>query len=322
MTIKNAVVLICDKNFFLPSFATALSARRNLTRKDVMLCILVSDADPAWCQDLRDVTEAQGITVLPASVPEISDLRKHHADRYLPVATLLRFWVDRFLEPSVERFLYLDGDILVDGNIDAMFEAEIPDHGFLAAPDTVSLCLNDFGKGPKREKSYLEGLGIANGSYFNAGVIVANRSSWRKISKAAIGFLVENGQLCRSSDQSALNAVARSQWRPLSLRWNYQSDHMTILDPRGEDNRPVIWHFTGAPKPWHKAGWPWDDSFNWAYREAEKLLAGKNVPAPMPSAAQLEAGEAHRRRARLRLKWVYPWRRFTRRRKIRALLRG
>jgi lipopolysaccharide biosynthesis glycosyltransferase len=320
--INKAVVLICDKNFLIPSFATALSARRNLKREDVLVRILVTDADQPWCDHLGDVTQAQGISVLPAHIPEIGELKKFHRDRYLPIAALSRFWLDRFLEPSIERFLYLDGDILVDGPLEPLLNAEIPEQGFLAAADTVCLCLDELGRGPKQEKTYLEALGVKGDAYFNTGVILASRSGWRDLSAKAVNFLIENASLCRSSDQSALNAVARERRGRLSLRWNYQSDHMTIFDPRADGSRPAIWHFTGAPKPWHDPGWPWDESFNWAYREAEKLLEGKNIADPKPTMAQLEAGRAHRRRARMRLNWVYPWRRWSRSAKIRRQLDG
>jgi len=322
MAFKHAVVLICDKNFFLPTFASALSARRHLTRGDVLIRILVTDADAAWCERLGAAGRAKTISIMPAPVSEIAALQPHHRDRYLPVAALSRFWVDRFLEPEIERFLYLDGDVLVDGDLDEIFSAIMPAGGMLAASDTVCLCLNELGPGPKREQAYLQSLGLDNGEYFNSGVILASRDGWRAIADDAVAFLIANGEVCRSSDQSALNAVAGDRLGRLSLRWNYQSDHMTLLDPRTIGIKPVIWHFTGAPKPWHCADWPWDESFNWAYRDAEKLLDGLGIANPRPSAAQLDAGLAHRRRARKRLQWLYPWRRLTRRKAIRAQLAG
>lgn len=320
MSVRHAVVLICDKNFLRPTFATALSARRNLTRDDVIVRILVVDADAAWCARFDKVGQEERISILPAPVPEIEELKKYHRDRYLPVVALSRFWVDRFLEPEIERFLYLDGDTLVDGNIDQIFDADLPAGGILAVSDTVNLCLKQLGGGAKREKAYLAGLGVAEGDYFNSGVILACNKGWREFSDKAVKFFVEHSDLCRSSDQSALNAVAGKLRGKLSLRWNYQSDHMTIFDPRTVGIKPLIWHFTGAPKPWHAATWPWDEHFNWAYRETERVLVGLDVPDPQPTAAQLEAGLAHRRRAHTRLRWVYPWRRLTQRSMILRLL--
>ncbi len=321
MIVRNAVVLICDKNFFVPTFATALSAGENLTRDDTCVQVLVTDGDQRWCSQFGSLTAQLRISIAPAPVPEIAALQRYHRDRYLPAVALSRFWLHRFLAPEIERFLYLDGDILVDGSLDDIFDAEIPEGGMLAAPDTVCLCVNELGRGPQREKVYLQRLGVKEDSYFNSGVILASRRGWSQIAEKAVNFLVENSELCRSSDQSALNAVAGHLCRPLSLRWNYQSDHMTLLDPRSIGVKPVIWHFTGAPKPWHRPEWPWDESFNRAYRKAQQLLADLNIEDPKPSPAQLKAGLAHRRRARLRLRWFYPWRQFTRGLAIRRQIR-
>jgi lipopolysaccharide biosynthesis glycosyltransferase len=317
-----AVVLICDERWFVPSFATALSARRHVTRPGVLVRIIVLDAAPEWIAKFAEPAAAQGISIVSGHVPEIEQLRKHHRDRYLPPVTLARFWIDRFFEPEIARFLYLDGDTLVDGNLDALLDLPLPAGGMLAAPDNVRLCLREWGRGPIREKAYLRSIGITDGEYFNAGVILADRSGWREIAGAAVDFLSSHPDRCRSSDQSALNAVTRGRRARLSLRYNYQSEHMIVFDPRRSKLRPVIWHFTGAPKPWHVASWPWDDSFNWAYREAERVLAGLGAETPEPIRLQLEAGLAHRRRARQRLRWLYPWRRLTRALHIRSELRA
>jgi lipopolysaccharide biosynthesis glycosyltransferase len=95
---------------------------------------------------------------------------------------------------------------------------------------------------------------------------------------------------------------------------------MMVLDPRELGKKATIWHFTGAPKPWNATGWPWDEYFNQYYRRAEALLRDCEVTTPIPPRKQVEAGLAHRKRAKLRLNWVYPWRLLNRRRKIRPML--
>ncbi|MBC8050303.1 MAG: glycosyltransferase family 8 protein [Chitinophagales bacterium] len=315
-----AVVLICDTNFILPSFATAISARANIALDGVPVIIFVTDATEASLASLRPAAQSRDIELTPAQIPEIEAFKSSHRDRFLPVATLSRFWVDRLLPSNISRFLYLDGDILINLSIDELLMAPIPENGILTAPDTVALCAGEVGPGPRREKTYLDGLGSTFDSYFNAGVLLADRSGWRAIADNAMQFLRDHPEKCRSSDQSALNAVTKGKRGMLSQRWNYQSDHMTVLDPRTIGVEPAIYHFTGGPKPWHQATWPWDESFNWAYRDALKVLEGLGVADPKPSPAQLAEGLAHRARAWSRLKYYFPWRRITRGRRIRQLL--
>ncbi|MDX2263839.1 MAG: glycosyltransferase [Hyphomicrobiales bacterium] len=318
-----AIVLICDTNFILPSFATAVSARANISDQAARIFIFVTDATDEGLDKLRRAASSERIELVAAPIPEIEEFKARHRDRFLPVAALSRFWVDTMLPDDIDRFLYLDGDILVNRPIDDLLACEPPERGILTAPDTLCLCEGERGPGPKREKAYIDALGVAFPDYFNSGVLLADRAGWRSIAGDSLAFLRDHHDKCRSSDQSALNAVAGTRRGRLSLRWNYQSDHMTILDPRAEGLEPAIYHFTGAPKPWHLADWPWDESFNWAYRRAERIMAGLGVENPTPSPAQLQAGLAHRARARIRLTWYYPWRRLTRARKIRqALVEG
>ena len=313
-----AVVLTCNRNYLLPTFATALSARRHITIARCLIKILVVDADEAWAKRFQSVACGQGISIIAAELPELAEIAKYHRDRYLPPITLARFWLERFLEPSIERFLYLDGDTLVDDNLDGLLTLPIPNDGIMAAPDSVQLSINEHSSNRGRELAYLNGIGIEPKSYFNAGVILASRDGWAEIATTAAAFLVRHPDLCRSSDQSALNYASKGRLELLPLRYNYQSEHIMVFDPRREGMKTAIWHFTGGPKPWDVPGWPWDASFNTIYNEVVELFEGLDVSTPKSPAIQTEAGLAHRRRARNRLTWVYPWRIFTRRNIIKA----
>ncbi|MDZ4792081.1 MAG: glycosyltransferase [Hyphomicrobiales bacterium] len=242
-----AVVLICDTNFILPSFATAISARANVSLDNTPVVIFVTDATEATLAALKPAAQSRNIELIAAQIPEIEAFKSTHRDRFLPVAALSRFWVDRFLPSHVDRFLYLDGDILVNPSIDELLMAPIPEGGILTAPDTVALCADEIGPAPRREKAYLDGLGSTFDDYFNSGVLLADRSGWRAIADDAMAYLRDHPEKCRSSDQSALNAVTKGKRGMLSLCWNYQSDHMTVLDPRTIGVEPAIYHFTGGP---------------------------------------------------------------------------
>jgi lipopolysaccharide biosynthesis glycosyltransferase len=319
---KEAVVLICDRNFFAPSLGAAISARRHLHSEDSKVLIYVTDADSDWLARVVPAATSEDIEVHAADVPEIEAMGSVHRDRNLPPVTLARLWLHRLLPDTVERFLYIDGDVLVEDRLDALLANELCESKLLVASDTVALCDGEWGKTAKREKAYLDALGVSAGEYFNAGVILTGRRLWEGIAGEAVDYLTKHPKRCRSSDQSALNAVARGHTARLSQRWNYQSDHMMMLDPRRADIRPGIWHFTGGPKPWQGAGgnWPWDESFTWAYRAAHRRLRGLSLEEPVPTTKQLQSGLVHRARSKWRYKWIYPHRRMTREDKIRREL--
>jgi lipopolysaccharide biosynthesis glycosyltransferase len=309
-------VLISDKNYFLPTFSAALSADHHTKSENVVICLFVVDADDAWIRQFDTAVVGTKIKVSAAKLPQLANLAQYHRDRYLPPIALARFWIDSLLDPNIDRFLYVDGDTIVDGELDSLLAVAPPAEGLMAAPDFISIFIDEVSRGKKHDLAYLEGLGCRADDYFNSGVIYASREAWNKIVAVAMKFLIEHPELCRSSDQSALNHAARGRVTMLSLRYNYQSEHMMVFDPRTRGINPVIWHFTGGPKPWNATGWPWDEPFNRFYRTAQKLLQGNQVTTPVPPEAQTKAGLAHRRRTRTRLTWIYPWRKGSRRDKI------
>jgi lipopolysaccharide biosynthesis glycosyltransferase len=314
------VVLITDRNYLTPTLAAALSADRHTAGAPVGIELFVLDAAEEWVDEVGAAAAGTKIVLRTAQLPGFSDLARHHRDRYLPPIALARLWLDDLLDPGVDRFLYLDGDTMVDASLVDLLAAAPPQHGVAAVNDALATYAAERSRSRDADFTYLEGIGVSADQYFNSGVLYCNRTAWSEIAKTAREFLESYPERCRSSDQSALNNASRGRVSLLPLRYNYQSEHMIVFDPRRGPRRPAIWHFTGAPKPWDGADWPWDPSFNAFFREAEERLAPFCAGPPQPPAAQLAAGLAHRRRARFRLTWVYPWRRLSRRRWIAAHL--
>jgi lipopolysaccharide biosynthesis glycosyltransferase len=315
----SAIVLICDKNYLTPTFSTALSADRH-TAADVPVIIFVVNSEPGWTKQFDKAVAGTKIRIVAADLPMLEEAAWFHRDRYLPPIALARFWIDGLLEPEIDRFLYVDGDTMVDGELDSLLSTAPPPGKIMAAPDVIRMFMDEQSRGKKHDLAYLNGLQCDADSYFNSGVIYTSREAWNSIVPKALDFLMEHPELCRSSDQSALNHAARGRVAMLPLTYNYQSEHMMVLDPRKNGFAPVIWHFTGGPKPWDAPGWPWDEYFNRFYRMAVLLLMDCDVQSPKPPEAQMLAGISHRRRTKTRLNWVYPWRKITRKVKILRLL--
>jgi lipopolysaccharide biosynthesis glycosyltransferase len=317
---KAAVVLVTDENYFLPTFSAALSADAHISRPGFEICLFVVGADDEWARQFDGAVRGTKIRVIPADLAELARHASFHRDRYLPPIALARFWISSLLDPDVDRLLYIDGDVMVDDELDSLLSSPPPVEGLMVGQDFVNIFIGEVGVGRWRDVQYLRAIGCDAEFYFNSGVIYASRQAWDRITPVATRFLRERPDLCIASDQTALNYASRDAVTLLPLHFNYQSDHMMMVDPRNLGLKATIWHFTGAPKPWNSTGWPWDEYFNRFYRLAEARLSGCDVATPVPPEKQITAGLAHRARARFRLKWVYPWRMLNRRRKIVPLL--
>lgn len=189
-----------------------------------------------------------------------------------------RLLMPEILAGEVERFIYLDGDLLVLEDIaklwglalDGMIIAAVQD---LAVPVVSS---------PMGLRRYRE-LGFSRRSpYFNAGVYVADVGRWKRhgITTAALEYLERHKNAINLMDQDALNAVIKNRWKPLDYRWNLTASlaGRSHYRPRDVDRERLAWavadpaiiHFSGYLKPWDvpRLGSKWARVYEHALLEA------------------------------------------------------
>ncbi|MEG9480880.1 glycosyltransferase family 8 protein [Mannheimia sp. HC-2023] len=156
----------------------------------------------------------------------------------------------RYLIPYLEdeRVLYLDSDIVVDGNLAEMYWQDFNNVPLFAVEDYV---LN--------HRSLYSNFDIK--PYFNSGVLLINNSL---LDSRIIDLLIEVNEKFpdfESGDQDALNLVFKDCWGRLPLEYNYQTDAIvhyiyredkkSFAKERGFlDIKPKIIHYTSHCKPW------------------------------------------------------------------------
>ena len=319
---RTAIVLVSDRGYLVPTLGAALAARRRTADPAVQVVVLLTASPPEEADALRARAAPHGVTVQRVAIEGLEELG---AERYGPAhvsaATMARLWVAELLDPGIERFLYLDGDIDITGPLDPLLAMPMPQGGLLAAPDVTWLIRGNWGHLARSKLPYLQALGVRPDRYFNAGVLLAEREGFREIGRAAREFFLRQPDLCRCQDQSALNAVAGDRRGELSLAWNYQTEFMVTADPRSWGCTPRIWHYTGFPKPWQARVFPWEEpGFGESFRLGAALLEGAGLDEAEPAAARIETARHERDALRRRIQWLHGWRRLARARKVRAAM--
>ncbi|OGX84177.1 glycosyltransferase family 8 protein [Hymenobacter glacialis] len=150
------------------------------------------------------------------------------------------------LPPDVEKFIYLDTDIIVLGKLQTLFDTPMQGLPVAAVRDFVD----------SRPE-----LGIFKpDSYFNSGVLLIDRVEWQKrgITAKVVDFISHNADKLIYPDQDALNAVLVDNWVKLSSGFNTMFHDIPHNQSRKQLRHflqnVVVLHYTTQHKPWAMLG--------------------------------------------------------------------
>ena len=153
------------------------------------------------------------------------------------------------VKPELEKVLYLDCDIVIKDSLKDLWNVDLKDN-YVAAIEDLSLITNDDAKR------------LGTNHYFNSGVLLINNALWKRDN--IINTLFNNTQeihdKIRWVDQCVLNYTFKDKVLFVSPKYNLQhsayNDTKYNLYKKNEIEYakafPVIVHYTGCDKPWHK----------------------------------------------------------------------
>ena len=303
---ETAIFYNCDLNFLHPTLISILSLRKCTTSKKAHIYIaLEHDND-------FDITEMDGIS----SLMDVSFISVNRNMQYahilenwgkgrIPPITLLKFHMFDFLPSEISKIIYIDPDTLIAGDIGDLFRWPVQPGTIGVVEDALSFYESDWTTNGRFVRSYRESLGLepADG-YFNAGVILSDRTTWKDLSQEALAYLSRNQEKCIHLDQSAMNAVVAGHKTALSPIWNYQSRFRFWGSVPGLT--PRIYHFTGAMKAWLGRLEPWLDVHDEILEFSRQITEwGYPRPALSPALIYDHNIQFHSVRSRLRRKFDY-----------------
>jgi lipopolysaccharide biosynthesis glycosyltransferase len=245
---KNKVnVVFASNNKFIQHCGVAINSliKNNLSNNSLAFFILSSEL----------ILESNKAKI-------ISLLRKNDTVKFVNIDSALysQFKIlDRFsketynrlffpnLFPNVKKFIYLDSDVIIKGDVSVLWKINLGKKVLGAVSDLI---LNN----------YLTRFGVADSSYFNAGVLLIDAEKFRvnKVLKKSIDFLISNHDLVKFPDQDALNYVLNGNWKRLGLEWNLQTNYvdtgimvyLKVGKLVRSIKKPLIIHYNTTYKPW------------------------------------------------------------------------
>lgn len=223
----------------------------------------------------RSVLEGHG-RLIPIQVRDL-DLENAPTTARYPQEIYYRIFAARYLPEDLDRILYLDPDLVVNGSILPLYRLPMDGYYFAAASHTKaflqmmnSLRLDMDGDSP----------------YINSGVILMNLPLLRKEQNFndVFAYIEAHKNILLLPDQDVISALYGSKIYALDpLRYNLTERLFQINAPLEDGlewvrRNAVIIHYCGRNKPWKE---PYFGMLNVFYKEAEAYLYGEMPPKEM-----------------------------------------
>jgi len=255
-----ALVFTIDDNYILPLKVLwhTLYQTNSLPPGMSIFILHESTLSAGGICDLRDFFEIYRInpTLLDLSrfVPPRLPLRySDHVSR----ATFFRLYMASILPDAVEYAIYLDVDTIATRTLRPLLTADIGDMP-VAAVDHLSL------------DDQLRLWGAGGGTYFNAGVLLANLKQWRtlNIERVFDQILQAQSHRLRWWDQDVLNIAFQNRWARIPIWYNVNHIVAKAISASAIASHSHLIHYTGSSKPWNQAQ-PSSLSLQWHQSLAE-----------------------------------------------------
>ncbi|QCT19255.1 lipopolysaccharide 1,3-galactosyltransferase [Jejubacter calystegiae] len=197
-------------------------------------------------------------------------------------AIYYRFIIADILREKCQRVLYLDSDIICQGDISELFLVSLADNIIAASIDR--------NKEWWQNRAHALNMPELENGYFNSGVLVINTNGWASfnLSEKAISLLSDDNVVPRLGyyDQDVLNILTCGNVLFINPIFNTQyslnyelKDHP---DCPIEDTTKLI-HYVGPTKPWHI--WAKDYLAARPFVQAKEASPWCDTPYQKPSTA-------------------------------------
>lgn len=257
----NAVVIAsaADDGYAMPLAVMVRSLLANLAPKyPVHLFVLDGGIRPWNRRRLRKSWRSDRLRVEWIR-PDTRPLRDLKVSGHIGITSYFRLLLPDVLPKWVERVIYLDSDLVVEGNLAELWDLDLQGCPVAAVQDMIV----PYVSASNGLRTWRE-LGLpADRKYFNAGVLLIDLLQWRKddMSRKILQYLTLNRSYIRWHDQDGFNAIVGDRCLELERRWNLTIQSRSFPCPKDipcspEEyeallERPSICHFATVVKPWH-----------------------------------------------------------------------
>jgi len=257
-----AVAFCTDDRFSVPLAAALHSLLDGCDGSPPPAVFIVGEiTDPNKCRLRRVARGRANVDFISVDKAILSNLP---VSENLSQAAYYRILLPNLLPTSLDKIIYLDVDIVINGNIYNLWNEDIRGFALAAARDTHVFSTRD-----SASTGAVDPTSSSCRPYFNSGVMLLNLDYWRRddLTSRVIDYTRRNSASNLYCDQDGLNAVLGTRWKELDTRWNLQTATLLPSVPQATEKETYlrsvrsklstltsqshIVHFTQGRKPWH-----------------------------------------------------------------------
>ncbi len=250
---KIPVVLISDDNFIMPTCVAITSLIVNKAPEtEYEIYIIMAECSDESYSKIKELSElGTEVKLIRASLDEYRDIKQL---AHISIACLLKFDVSE-LVPDYDKLLYLDGDIIVRGDLSELYNTDLG---------------GSYAAGVKEIGNISEATGNVN-----AGIMLFNAKRIRDEKLNIKMREVRRSLGDRSSmDQQTYNIVTGKNYKYIDIKYNcippkivecHEGDLVKINELYGSNynslqdiiDKAIIIHYASGEKPWKYTFKPW-----------------------------------------------------------------
>lgn len=255
------IFLSTDNNYIPYCGVCIYSIHENNKDKDLRFHILTNNVSSDNLSKIKEV----GAQVFVYDIDKSYFSALKETERF-PLSIYYRVIAPRIVSGDVSKILYLDCDILCDGDLSKLILLNM--RGKIIAA-TFEMDTKDV------DRSVFDKL--KSRMYFNSGVLLIDNDKWVSNNIERL-FMEElsNGDYCYP-DQDSLNIIFDGDVLPLDDEFNFIPKN-NVGD---KSKRPIFIHYAGSTKPWSKAAIP--NSYVNMYKRYYQSSPWANTPYKEPS---------------------------------------
>lgn len=174
---------------------------------------------------------------------------------HVTLATYYRLIAPQLLPNTINKILWLDGDIIVNGSLSELWNTSLCGKAIAAVPDESHF----------KDEIY-QRLGLSRGiPYSSAGVLLINLEYWREhhLTEKCMECIASDPDILLFHDQDTINKVLEKEKLELPVTYNFQTGFVLKWnfpnfskefqeEVLSVSSSPKIIHYTGPTKPWNK----------------------------------------------------------------------